>query len=107
MCRFHGPISSLFAVIGRPMRQSGGWIPVSSPFIATQCLLRRTLPAQKSIYLNRALKLHETVGGLQTLTVFKVDRMVDWQKDYENSVKILVEEYEKLRRTDSKSDRKE
>ena len=60
------------------------------------CLRESLTQTQKSGLIQRALRLHETPSGLQTFTVFKMDRIVSWQKNYETGVKHLMDEHEKL-----------
>ena len=61
------------------------------------CLRESMPPFQKSGLISRALRLHETPGGLQTFTVFKMDRIVAWKKDYETNVKNLMDVHKRLR----------
>jgi ABC-type phosphate/phosphonate transport system substrate-binding protein len=65
----------------------------------TVCLRQSLSPNQKTVIIDRALRLHESTEGLQTFTILKIDRIVSWQKSYEVNVRQLVEEYEKLKKT--------
>jgi phosphonate transport system substrate-binding protein len=75
-------------------------LATSPPMVPLIVCLRDSMnKGQKSLLLDRAMKLHETAGGLQTFTVFKMDRIVAWQKSYEMNTRQLMEEYDKLKRT--------
>jgi ABC-type phosphate/phosphonate transport system substrate-binding protein len=72
-------------------------IASSSLLVPVVVVMRDSLiESQKAQFLERALKLHETPHGLQTLTTSKVDRMAVWKSEYAVNVRKLVEEHEKL-----------
>jgi phosphonate transport system substrate-binding protein len=53
--------------------------------------IRSTLSAdQRQLYINQALKLHETPNGLQGFHLFKLDRLVVWDPSYTNNVRELL-----------------
>jgi ABC-type phosphate/phosphonate transport system substrate-binding protein len=67
---------------------------------------RGTLPAeQKAQLMEKALKLHETQGGLQAFTVFKLERLVQWDLRYFDAVKDLMRK-QKLARSRGTADSK-
>ncbi len=71
----------------------------SPPLVPVIVLMRDSMPSlQKTTVFERALKLHELPEGLQTFTMFKIDRIVAWQKGYESNIRQLLDEYEKLKR---------
>jgi ABC-type phosphate/phosphonate transport system substrate-binding protein len=52
---------------------------------------RCSLPVdRRAAYINTALKLHESPGGLQTFNVFKLERLVRWEPRYATSVRELM-----------------
>jgi ABC-type phosphate/phosphonate transport system substrate-binding protein len=72
-------------------------IATSPPLVPVMVVMRDSLvESQKALFLERALKLHETPRGLQTLTTSKLDRMAVWKSEYAVNVRKLVEEHEKL-----------
>jgi ABC-type phosphate/phosphonate transport system substrate-binding protein len=74
-------------------------IAASTPLVPIIVCLRESLSdVQRAQIEDRALRLHETPEGLQTFTIFKIDRIVSWQKGFETNVRQLMEEYETLKR---------
>jgi ABC-type phosphate/phosphonate transport system substrate-binding protein len=67
----------------------------SPPLVPTIVCMRDSLsPSQRQSIIDKALKLHESAEGLQTFTMFKIDRIVLWQKIYEANVRQLLEDFE-------------
>jgi ABC-type phosphate/phosphonate transport system substrate-binding protein len=81
------------------LRQQLRVIATSPRLIPAVVCVRTTLaPDWRAAYLNQALTLHETPNGLQTFTVFKLDRMVRWEPRYFDAVRELVRKQKRARR---------
>jgi ABC-type phosphate/phosphonate transport system substrate-binding protein len=67
-------------------------ILTASPKIVMQAIcMRNSLPKDKiDQYIKQGLKLHEVPGGLQTLNVTKIDRLVAWTPSYLDNLRELL-----------------
>jgi ABC-type phosphate/phosphonate transport system substrate-binding protein len=66
-------------------------IAKSPRIVALVTCLRSGLPTErKTLYVDQALKLHETPGGLQKFNVFKLERLVRWEPRYADAVRELM-----------------
>jgi ABC-type phosphate/phosphonate transport system substrate-binding protein len=73
--------------LGRQLR-----VLASSPPIVPRviCFRRSLSQIMKEKTLQRAVKLHETTSGLQSFTVFKMERIVAWQPSYLDGMRALL-----------------
>ena len=60
------------------------------------CFSKFMDPALKARILSRVLKLQETPGGLQSFTIFKIDRFAPWKPEYADNVRTLLKQYADL-----------
>jgi ABC-type phosphate/phosphonate transport system substrate-binding protein len=75
-------------------------LAASPPFVPMVTCVRRTLdPASKSRISSKALTLHQTPSGLQTFTLFKIDRFVLWEPGFAETTRALVRQLRDLTAT--------
>ncbi len=66
-------------------------LAASPKLVAQVTCIRSTISAEiRQIYLNQALKLHESPSGLQGFHLFKLDRLLPWNPSYANNVRELM-----------------
>jgi ABC-type phosphate/phosphonate transport system substrate-binding protein len=65
-------------------------IAISPHLVTAVTCFRKDLPQErKNVYISQALRLHETPGGLQTFTIFKMDRLLRWDPHYLDTARDL------------------
>jgi ABC-type phosphate/phosphonate transport system substrate-binding protein len=69
----------------------------SPPLVPMVTCIRRTLdPALKSRITTKAITLHQTPSGLQSFTMFKIDRFVLWEPSYADTTRTLMRQMKEL-----------
>lgn len=54
------------------------------------CMRATLSPEKRDQYIRQALRLHETPSGLQSFSLFKIDRLVPWNPSYLDNVRELL-----------------
>jgi ABC-type phosphate/phosphonate transport system substrate-binding protein len=73
-------------------------LATSPPFVPMIICMRSSIASDtKAMFLQKALKLHEISGGLQSFNVFKIERLAQWQPRYTDNVRELLRKYGQIK----------